>query len=160
MAHHLRLQFATLGLKDPVGERVMAERFCAETEVTLRRNAAILSRLSRAYRLGVVSNFYGNVETLCREAGLADFLDVILDSARIGIAKPDPQIFKMALAQLEALPAESIFVGDSYERDILPARKLGMQTVWMKGPDQGRPARAEPAGVAISNLVQLEGVIA
>jgi len=104
----------------------------------------------------VVSNFYGNVAVLCQEAGLAPWLDVILDSTRVGVGKPDPGIFRMALDGLGLEPAEAIFVGDSYERDMMPARKMGMKTIWMKGPRPRIPRDAEPVDGCIANLTDLE----
>jgi putative hydrolase of the HAD superfamily len=65
----------------------------------------------------------------------------------------------MALEKLGMPPQETIFVGDSYERDMMPARELGMKTIWMKGPNPRLPERAGPVDGVISTLPQLEGVI-
>ncbi len=159
MKHHVRLQFAALNLKDPAKEEEIIERFCAKTERTLQRNAQLLRRLKPFYRLGVISNFYGNVVALCREAALADSLDVILDSAEIGVSKPDPEIFRIALAKLDLAPALAIFIGDSYERDIVPARQLGMKTIWLKGPNPRIPENVEPADFEISSLMELGSIV-
>ena len=159
MKHHVRLQFATLNLKDLSKEEEIIERFCAKTERTLQRNAQLLRRLKPVYRLGVVSNFYGNVATLCREAALADSLDVIVDSAEIGVSKPQPEIFRIALTKLNLVPAQAIFVGDSYERDIVPARQLGMRTIWLKGPNPRIPENAERADFEISSLMELGSIV-
>ena len=159
MKHHVRLQFATLNLKDLAKEKEIIERFCAKTERTLRRNAQLLRCLKPVYRLGVISNFYGNVAALCREASLADSLDVILDSATVGISKPDPEIFRIALRELNLIPAQAFFVGDSYERDIAPARKLGMKTIWLKGANPRVPENAERADFEISSLMELGSIV-
>jgi len=159
MKHHVHLQFAAMNLKDLVKEEEMVDRFCSKTERALRRNAGLLKRLKSLYRLGVISNFYGNVATLCREAGLADSLEVILDSVEIGISKPDPEIFRIALKKLDVVPAQAIFVGDSYERDILPAQQLGVRTVWLKGPNPRIPENAKPADFEISSLLELESIV-
>lgn len=155
MTYHVHLQFTELNLRDPRKERDLVEEFCAKTEGVLRRNAQLLSRLSGAYRLGVVSNFYGNVDTLCHEAGLGKFLGVILDSTQMGISKPNPAIFRIAVEKLGVVAEEAIFVGDSYERDIVPSRQLGMKTVWMKGPNPRLPEGPEMVDLVISNLPQL-----
>lgn len=159
MRRHVRLQLAELGLDAPEKQEQLVEGFCSKTEFFLSRNASLLTRLARRYRLGVVSNFYGNVATLCREAGLAESLDVILDSAQIGVSKPDPAIFRMALARLELEPDEAIFVGDSYERDMMPARRVGMKTLWLKGPNARFPQDPEPVDSCISNLTELESLL-
>jgi putative hydrolase of the HAD superfamily len=159
MKHHVRLQFAALNLKDLAKEEEIAERFCVQTECTLERNAQLLKRLKPVYRLGVISNFYGNVATLCREAALADSLDLIIDSARVGVSKPDPEIFRIALSKLDLAPAQAIFIGDSYERDIAPARQLGMKTIWLKGPNPRIPGNAERADFEILSLMELGSIV-
>ncbi len=159
MKHHVHLQFATLNFKDPAKEKQIIERFCAKTERTPQRNAQLLRCLKPVYRLGVISNFYGNVAALCREASLADSLDVILDSATVGISKPDPEIFRIALRELNLVAAQAFFVGDSYERDIAPARKLGMKTIWLKGANSRIPENAERADFEISSLMELGSIV-
>jgi len=156
MSHHIRLQFWQLGIADTEAAMTMVESFCSKTAHHLHRNAGILSRLSNRFRLGVVSNFYGNVEILCREAGLSEFLDVIIDSIRVGVAKPDPAIFRMALNRMNLQAESVIFVGDSYERDMIPAQKIGLMTVWIKGPNPRMPADAPPVDAVISGLSELE----
>jgi FMN phosphatase YigB (HAD superfamily) len=159
MRHHVGLQFAALNLENPAREAEIVELFCVRTEGILQRNAKLLRRLKAVYRLGVISNFYGNAATLCSEAGLAESLEVILDSTRIGVSKPDLEIFRIALKRLEVLPAEAVFVGDSFERDIMPARQLGMQTIWLKGPNPRLPENAGPAGCHISSLLEVESIL-
>lgn len=159
MKHHVRIQFAALNLNDTAKEEEIIKRFCAKSERILKRNAQLLKRFKPSYRLGVISNFYGNVATLCREAALSDSLDVILDSAAVGVSKPDPEIFRIAMAKLDLPASRTVFVGDSYERDIEPARKLGMKTVWIKGPLPRIPENAEPADFEISSLTDLGAIV-
>jgi putative hydrolase of the HAD superfamily len=109
--------------------------------------------------LGIISNFYGNVATLCREAGLADSIELILDSTEIGISKPDPEIFRIALGKLNLMPSQLVFVGDSYERDIAPAKKLGLRTIWLKGPNPRAPENAIKPDLEISTLMDLETMV-
>jgi putative hydrolase of the HAD superfamily len=158
MKHHVRLQFQGLSLRDPAKENEIIERFCSKTERALKRNALLLKRLRPVYRLGVISNFYGNVATLCREAGLADSLELILDSTEMGISKPDLEIFRIALRKLDLLPAQTAFVGDSYDRDIMPAQQLGVRTIWLKGPNPRVPESAKHPDYEISSLVELESI--
>ncbi len=134
MRRHVHYQFEKLGLNDPDREAEAATLFSRPSETVLRRNRRTLEKLHQDnLKMGIISNFYGNVEALCEEAGLKPYLSVILDSIIVGLKKPDPKIFQMALDQLK-LPAEQVaFVGDSYERDILPAKALGMTTFWLIG---------------------------
>jgi putative hydrolase of the HAD superfamily len=159
MKRHVGLQFAALGLADDEKESEMVETFCTESERFLRRNARLLRQLRDRYRLGLVSNFYGNVAALCEEAGLAPALDVILDSALVGMSKPDPGIFRAALERLQLPPQEVTCVGDSFERDMIPARELGMKTIWLKGPHPRIPENPGPVNATISSLSELEVLV-
>lgn len=112
----------------PEVERV-AEEFCDGALTRLCANSPLLARLAERYRLGVVSNFYGNLTTVCEEVGIGRHLTVMIDSAFVGYTKPDPRIFRAALARLEASPSETVFVGDSLERDMAGARNVGMRHI-------------------------------
>ena len=160
MRHHIGLQFAALGLEAPDICGQMADDFCRQSEVFLRRNAPLLQRTRSRFRTGLVSNFYGDVAVICAEAGLAESLDVILDSSRFGAGKPDAEIFLAALRALCLPPEQTIFVGDSYERDMVPARGLGMKTVWLKGPNPRLPAQAGAVDACIAQLTELESLLA
>jgi putative hydrolase of the HAD superfamily len=122
-----------LGTRDAsVPERV-AERFTAESRGNLSRSAALLARLSSRYKLGVVSNFYGNLEAVCREAGIGRYLSAAVDSEEVRCSKPDPAIFHAALERLSAEAAEAVFIGDSPARDMAGARGVGMRHVLLAG---------------------------
>ncbi|HLN57675.1 MAG TPA: HAD family hydrolase [Thermoanaerobaculia bacterium] len=111
----------------------VAMRFCADSLESLSRSAALLQRLAPRYKLGVVSNFYGNLAAVCREVGLDGFLSAEVDSAVVGCRKPDRAIFDAAFAQISAGPADSVFIGDSLERDMAGARGVGMRHVLLAG---------------------------
>ncbi len=132
MERHVHYQFEKLGLKDPRREADAAGAFYRPSEKVLHRNRGILERFYQAgIQLGVVSNFYGNVEAVCAEAGFTPFLQVILDSIVVGLKKPDPKLFQLALERLKRTAPQVAFVGDSFERDIVPAKSLGMMTIWL-----------------------------
>jgi putative hydrolase of the HAD superfamily len=89
-----------------------------------------LERLRAAgLKLGVVSNSDGRVEEALGAAGLREYFDVVVDSALIGVEKPDPRIFRAALDALAVKAEEALYVGDLYEVDILGARAAGMEAV-------------------------------
>jgi HAD superfamily hydrolase (TIGR01662 family) len=80
-------------------------------------------------RLAVVSNSEGTVETLLNEIGLGQFFDTIVDSWVVGIAKPDPRIFQLALTRLGIAANEAMMVGDSLVADIQGAEAAGIRGV-------------------------------
>ena len=90
-------------------------------------------------RLGVVSNSDGRVEEALIASGLRDCFDVVLDSAHVGVEKPDPAIFRAALGALGVAPAEALYVGDLYEVDVVGARAAGMAAALLV-PDLSGPA--------------------
>jgi putative hydrolase of the HAD superfamily len=126
-----------LGTRDESLPGRVASRFCEDARESLTRSAELLARLSPRYRLAVVSNFYGNLAAICRDAGIARHLSAAVDSAEVGFCKPDPAIFHAALARLEAGPAESVFIGDSPARDMAGARGVGMRHVLLAGESSG-----------------------
>lgn len=100
--------------------------------------AESLGRLRQAgLRLGVVSNSDGRVEEALEAAGLLAYFDVVIDSARVGVEKPDPRIFHAALSALNVAPEDALYVGDLYEVDIVGARAAGMAAVLLAAPDAG-----------------------
>ncbi len=116
-------------LRDAAGH--IAESFCAQSAAGFEQSRVALAALAPRFRIGVVSNFYGNLEAVLSETGLLPFVTAAVDSSRVGAFKPDPAIFTAALAHLSARPAESAMVGDSLNKDCAPARQLGLGTVWL-----------------------------
>ncbi len=121
--------------------RVAAHFHAASTEV-IKRNRPILERLRRHSRLGVVSNFTGNLDRCLAELGLSELFATVADSTVVGREKPDPRIFMHALAELGATPEESWMVGDNFEADIRPANALGLRTCWLTPANRPSPPGA------------------
>jgi len=148
-----------LGLDDPALAGRVAAAFVDQSVATVRRNAPVLEALARRYRLGIVSNFYGNLETVCDDCGVRDLFGTIMDSARVGWEKPDPRIFGTALDALRVGPAEAVFVGDSLPRDMAGARALGMPHVWLVPETLEGPVACCPADPIVHSLRDLEGLL-
>lgn len=109
----------------------IAARFCAESALGFEQSKRILAQLTAHFKTGVVSNFYGNLQAVLDEAGLAPYLTAVIDSSRVGVFKPEPEIYQIALARLGARPDETAMIGDSLGKDCAPARRLGLRTVWL-----------------------------
>lgn len=137
---HWGWQFEKLGLKAPDQQAQGIHQFVRAAEKVLHRNRKTLEHLHHAgYHLGVVSNSYGNMQTLCHEFGYNMYLKVIIDSTTEGVSKPDPRIYTLALERLKLPASQVLMVGDNFERDIRPCKGLGMKTAWLIG-DQKRTA--------------------
>lgn len=87
----------------------------------------------KASPMVLVSNFYGNISVVLQEFGLDGVFAEVIESAVVGIRKPDPQIFLLGVDALGMKPEEVTVVGDSLEKDIIPAKRAGCHTVWLKG---------------------------
>ncbi len=90
---------------------------------TLRALAA------RGYRLAVVSNWEPSLSVTLARLGLSQYFPTIVTSAVEGIWKPDPRLFRIALDRLEVPAEAAISVGDQVDRDVEPARTLGIHGV-------------------------------
>jgi HAD superfamily hydrolase (TIGR01509 family) len=123
------------------GMRVAA-RFLADASAAVAGNRPVLQALRERYRLGIVSNFYGNLQAVCDGAGLASIFSAVVDSHCIGAEKPDPAIFQAAFELLGAAPATTVLVGDSLRRDCEGARRTGMRFIWMAPHGNLDPAEA------------------
>jgi len=118
----------------------------------------ILEKLRADYPMILVSNFYGNIHSVLEDFGLLEYFDEIVESAVVGIRKPDPAIFALGVEKLK-LPSENVVViGDSYTKDIIPAHKNGCQTIWLKGPGWGDDEEGATADVVISDFMELSSV--
>jgi HAD superfamily hydrolase (TIGR01509 family) len=91
---------------------------------------AALGRLRAAgFRLGVVSNSDGRAASALAACGLLEHFEVVVDSGEVGVEKPDPRIFALALDRMGLAPDDAIYVGDLYEVDVLGARAAGLDVV-------------------------------
>jgi putative hydrolase of the HAD superfamily len=150
---HVRLQLAALGRAADGLARRLVDAFVADTRTAWDRNRPLLAWLRQRARVGVVSNSYGNMPALLADAALGPFA-VIIDSAVEGVRKPDPAIYALAAQRLDLPPETILHVGDSWERDVVPARRIGMRAAWLAAPAAAMPAA--PGGVLrLGSLLEL-----
>jgi len=148
-----------LGLDDdPLTARV-AGRFLDDALARLAANRPMLERLGRRYRLGIVSNFYGNLPTVCENAGVRRLFTVIVDSTQVGCEKPDPRIFQRAVAELELTAAAATVVGDSLPRDMAGARAAGMRHIWLAGEAADGAQACCPGDPVVRSLRAVEALL-
>jgi HAD superfamily hydrolase (TIGR01549 family) len=95
----------------------------------------VLARLARNYRLAVLGNQDAAARARLKSAGLLESCETVVIYGEVGLEKPDPRIFKLALSRLGVRPDEAAMVGDRLDLDIGPARRLGLLGVRMlRGP--------------------------
>jgi len=94
----------------------------------------VLETLQReSYELMLVSNFYGNIDEVLRAYGIRQYFKGIIESAVVGVRKPNPTLFRLGVDALELPSSEVLVVGDSLRKDIEPAEQLGCDVLWLKG---------------------------
>lgn len=148
IALHVKWQLARLNLKNEKLERHLVEGFVQPVREAAATNVQLLADLvERGFALGVVSNGCGNVGELCVDLGYAPYLSAIVDSRQAGISKPDPAIFRHAAEKIGGDLGRMMMVGDSFDRDVRPAKSVGMKTAWLQG--------AEPRDCPDPSLVDL-----
>lgn len=145
---------ARLGPDTAAADRA-SRRFARETLAVLAGREALLARLASTHRLGIVSNFYGNLLAACEEAGIRRHFSAAIDSVDVGCVKPDPRIFEAALDALGARAEDAIFVGDSPGRDMAGARALGMKHVLLRPNTAGDGECCCPGDRVIARLEEL-----
>jgi len=133
---YLRYLLEGLGVTDEETVRPMAEwRRGYNLPVGLwhhadpEAEAALRLLAERGVGAAVISNSNGSVRSILTDLGLAKHLDFVLDSAEVGIEKPDPRIFRIGLERAGVDPDEAVHVGDLYSVDVLGARAAGIEGI-------------------------------
>lgn len=121
--------------------------------------AEVLERLKeRGYRIGIIANQSAGTAERLRSWGLMAYIDLAVASAEEGVSKPDPAIFRIALARAGCQPHEAAMIGDRLDNDIAPAKAVGMHTVSLpQGPAVWQSPRGadETADAAVRSLTEL-----
>ena len=133
----------------------VAELCYRAVQATIRTVRPLLAACRRNHRLGVVSNFHGNLRAACADLGIEEYFDVFIDSTNVGVRKPDPDIFRISLAELGIASRDALVIGDSYERDIVPAKSIGCVTVWLRGRSWREPSEISGADFVIHSLADM-----
>jgi FMN phosphatase YigB (HAD superfamily) len=146
------------GKLDSTAGLIASECF-VDISLAIRRSRAILKGLSDDYSLGLISNYYGNLQSVCDELDISPYFSALIDSSVVGYSKPDNRIFTLALQMLGTRAEDSLMVGDSYERDIVPAKLIGCTTIWLHGRNWKEPGEIDMADHCIKSLGQLPDLV-
>ena len=136
----------------------MAHYINAKTLDLLQENKQVLEHLKQAgYPMVLVSNFYGNINQVLKDAEIDGYFKEVIESAVVGVRKPNPAIFALGVCALDLPASQVLVVGDTYGKDIIPAHKLGCHTLWIKGLqwEEKQVDESIPDGI-IRNLSEME----
>ena len=87
---------------------------------------------NRGYHLGIIANQVPGTVQRLTAGGLLKYFRVVATSAELGAAKPEPLIFQKAFKMAGCAAEEAVMVGDRLDNDIIPAKSVGMKTVWIR----------------------------
>lgn len=99
----------------------------------LATSRRVLEAVGSNRRLVLVSNFYGNIHAILRQYRLDGYFEAVIESAVVGVRKPDPAIYRLGVEATGRPADEVLVVGDSYGKDIVPAKAVGCRAVWLRG---------------------------
>jgi putative hydrolase of the HAD superfamily len=103
-----------------------------EDEVLYSDAYECLEILSGRYKIGIIANQSLGTKDRLEQHGILQYIDLVIASAEEGVAKPDKKIFEMALERGNCKPNNAVMIGDRIDNDIIPAKLLGMHTIWIK----------------------------
>ena len=135
---------------------VAIARYCYDAaRGSIEEARPTLEALYARYPMVLVSNFYGNVESVLSDFDVRKYFKTIVESAVVGVRKPDPKIFALGVEALRLNADEVLVIGDSYKKDIVPAESLGCKVLWIKGKGWTAEEDAQMHPCIISRLSQV-----
>ena len=148
--------------------RAMRMRINFVTKIMRPRPDAVevLSRLKLAgFKIGLISNCSPDTPVIWQDTPFVPFFDVTVFSSSVGMKKPDPRIYNLAMEQLGVKPEDCLYVGDGASQELAGAARVGMNPVLIKVFDEGfdgslpNDAREEWDGPTISSLTEVLALV-
>ena len=133
-----------------------------EYEVLYKDAEECLKNLSSKYKIGVIANQSLGTADRLEQFGILKYIDLVVASAEEGVAKPNKEIFEIALNRAGCKPEHAIMIGDRIDNDIVPAKKLGMKTIWVKqgfGKYWNITSEEEKSDYAVANLTEISDIL-
>lgn len=130
----------------------------SEDEILYDDAEECLRKLSGQYNIGIIANQSLGAAKRLEDFGILKYIKLVIASAEEGIAKPDRRIFELALARAGCEPGQSVMIGDRIDNDIVPAKRLGMRTIWVKqgfGRYWNITSEEEKADCEVNSLMEI-----
>lgn len=125
--------------------------------------ACITALKDTGAKIGIVANQPAASINSLKSDHLFELIDFLGISAIVGLEKPDIKIFELTIKELAVDPANAIHIGNRIDTDVLPAKKLGMKTVWVRRGEANPDPSADDlkaADITVSDLINLPALIA
>lgn len=134
--HRIMLERLGVDARNEVLDRILASQWAADAWEPYPDVEPMLASVRDAgIQVGVVSDWGSNLRGILAGLGLDRYFDFVLPSGAVGLAKPDPAFYRMALERADVRPEEGLMVGDSYRADVRGAWAAGMDAVWLDRTD-------------------------
>jgi HAD superfamily hydrolase (TIGR01509 family) len=118
--------------RNEVLDRILASQFATDAWEPYPDTEPMLAAVREmGVRIGVVSDWGSNLRGILSGLGLDRYLDFVLPSGAVGVAKPNPDFYRLALDAGGAAPGQALMVGDSYRADVRGAWAAGMDALWL-----------------------------
>lgn len=111
---------------------VTIPKWHSEDEILYEEVPKCLEILSAKYKIGIIANQSLGTEERLEKHKILQYIDLVISSAEEGVAKPDRRIFEIALERSKCKPSNAVMIGDRIDNDIIPAKLLRMNTIWVK----------------------------
>ena len=140
-ADYLNRVFGPLGLTDSISQSEFADQLSEGRHSIHPDMLALLLALKPRYRLAILSNTHivEMEDWFVETHGLANLFDVVISSAKVGLAKPEPEIYRLTLDRLGVAPGDALFI-DDMPRNTQAAEALGLPSIVFESPAQLRRA--------------------
>lgn len=149
--HGVMLERLGLEAHHEMLDRILASQFAADAWEPYPDVQPMLAEVrERGVRIGIVSDWGSNLRGIVADLGLDRYFDFVLPSGAVGVAKPNPAFFRLALDAAGVQPHEAVMVGDSYRADVRGAWSAGMDAVWL---DRREGVNITPSGEPIPDDV-------
>ncbi|MFC6099046.1 HAD family hydrolase [Olivibacter domesticus] len=137
--------------------------YCMEiVRGTIKKAKPTLDIIHAQYPMVLVSNFYGNIQAVLRDLHIDHYFNGVVESAIVGVRKPNPEIYSLGVAEIGLLPQECVVIGDSFKKDILSGKEAGCKTLWLNVDgfiEDLEGAGAEIADIQITDFSQIPAAL-
>lgn len=116
----------------------------------------------KGYKTGVIANQPLGTADRLESYGFLQYVNVVAASAELGVAKPDKEIFNKAFEMAGCTAGECVMIGDRLDNDIIPAKELGMKTIWIRNGfaiHQIPRSPEETPDYTVDNLLELKKIL-
>ncbi len=158
-----RAALARFGIDEPDLSSRLAARYDAvriERVELFPETLPVLHELHGRYKMAIITNGFAEThEAKIARLEISRFFDTVVLAGEMELAKPDPAVFRHAMDALCVTAAESVMVGDRFDRDIEGAHRAGMRSIWVNSRKDVMPAGARPPDATIPSIAELPAAL-